>query len=101
MAHLHEGGSLHGRKQLAQRSNGVTSLLQLLFHLFEMSRDDLGARRGVVCAQQRLDVGNGHAESAEPADDVRIIDLAGVVEAVAGVRIDVSWFENPDVVIVP
>ena len=38
---------------------------------------------------------------AEPADDVCVIDLAGVVEAVAGVGVDVGWFENADVVVVP
>ena len=56
---------------------------------------------GVFGAQQRLDVGNGHAERSEPADDVCMIDLAGVVEAVAGVGVDVDGFENADVVVVP
>jgi hypothetical protein len=32
---------------------------------------------------------------------VCLIDLAGVVEPVASVEIDVSWFENADVVVVP
>ena len=51
-----------------------------------------GRRASVIC---------GHAQRPEPADDVRVIDLAGVVEAVAGVRVDVGGFENADVVIVP
>lgn len=65
-----------------------------------MGGDDRGAGPGVVGAQERLDVGDGHAQGAEPADDVRMVDLAGVVEAVTGAGVDMGRFENADVVIV-
>ena len=41
----------HWGEQFAQRTHGVTGLLQLHLHLFEMSGDDVGAGPGVFGAQ--------------------------------------------------
>ena len=51
--------------------------------------------------QHILDLVKRHAEVPEPADYLRDRHLTGLIEAVAGCRIDLGRFQQPDVVVVP
>jgi hypothetical protein len=62
--------------------------------------DQLIARGEIWCGKDRLDPFEWHVQGAESADDLSDGDLLGRVATVAGVWVDVRWFEQADLVVV-
>ena len=65
-----------------------------------MGGDEVVASVNIGCGDDRLDLVQRHLQGTKAPDDLGGGDLLGGVTPVAGVRVDISWLQESDVVVV-
>lgn len=85
----------------AQRVHSGLSLSQFGFEVIDVGGDQGVAFAAAACNQDRADTGDGHAQIAEPSNQLRGRELLQCVVPIPGVRVNLGRFQQPDLVVVP